>query len=53
MLMRSMPEKKAFWKRFTEIGRYYFRKEDERRFCFILTLIMLALGILVKIGIWY
>ena len=33
-------------------GRLWFSKEAERRFYFILTMIMLAIGILYKTGIW-
>jgi hypothetical protein len=32
-------------------GRFYFTKEAERSFYFILTLIMLAAGVLYKTGI--
>lgn len=32
-------------------GRFYFTKEAERSFYFILTLIMLVVGILYKTGI--
>lgn len=32
-------------------GRFYFTKESERTFYFILTIIMLAAGVLYKTGI--
>ena len=32
-------------------GRLWFTREDERRFYFVLTLIMLIVGILYKIGV--
>jgi hypothetical protein len=34
-----------------ENGRFYFTKETERSFYFVLTLIMLVAGILYKTGI--
>ena len=39
-------------KRIRHGGRLWFSKEAERRFYFILTMIMLAIGILYKTGIW-
>ena len=40
-------------KLFRRVGtKIYFRKDTERRFFFVLTLIMLVLGILSKIGIF-
>lgn len=35
-----------------QAGRIYFSRESERRFYFILTLIMLIWGILYKIGVF-
>lgn len=34
-----------------ENGRFYFTKETERSFYFVLTLVMLAAGILYKTGL--
>ena len=33
-------------------GRIYFTRETERRVMFVMTLIMLAAGILYKLGVW-
>lgn len=33
-------------------GRIYFSKETERKFFFVLTLIMLLLGACFKLGVW-
>ncbi len=33
-------------------GRVYFTKETERKFFFIMTIIMLFLGIMVQIGLF-
>jgi hypothetical protein len=33
-------------------GKIYFSREGERRFFFVLTLVMLGLGISVKLGLW-
>lgn len=35
----------------TQDGRLWFTREAERRFYFILTIIMLAVGILYKLGV--
>jgi len=35
-----------------EDGRLYFSKDTERRFFFILTIIMLVLGACFKLGVW-
>jgi hypothetical protein len=35
-----------------KFGRFHFGREAERRFFFFLTLAMLAMGFLVKAGIW-
>ena len=45
---RRLDKKKAF---FHSKGITYFDKKKEREFFFILTLIMLCLGLLVKFGI--
>jgi len=37
-------------KRFYRNGRLYFSKKTERNFFFVMTLLMLALGILAKMG---
>ncbi|BBO66673.1 hypothetical protein DSCA_06030 [Desulfosarcina alkanivorans] len=39
-------------KRILRGSRLWFSKEAERRFYFILTMIMLVIGILYKTGIW-
>jgi hypothetical protein len=39
-------------KRIRQGSRLWFSKAAERRFYFILTMIMLAIGILYKTGIW-
>ena len=35
-----------------ENGKIYFSKENERRFYFLLTLIMLLAGVLYKVGLF-
>ncbi len=35
---------------FYQNGKFYFTQKTERRFFFIMTLIMLLLGLLVKLG---
>ncbi len=35
-----------------EDGRLYFTRATERRIFFVLTLLMLAAGILMKLGVW-
>jgi hypothetical protein len=44
---RSHPSKMIIY----ENGRFYFTKMAERKFYFVLTLIMLVAGILYKMGI--
>ncbi len=43
------PQKKTLWH---NNGKTYFSKENERKLFFVLTLIMLFLGVLVKLGLF-
>jgi hypothetical protein len=44
----ELPNKKKWW---TENGRIYFSRVLERKFFFSLTVIMLLLGALFKLGV--
>ncbi len=49
---RTTPEPSSIKERFKTFGRVRFNKNTERTVFFVLTLIMLAAGLLVKIEIW-
>lgn len=51
MIEEKEPGKNREQKFIRQDGRLWFSKETERQVCFILTLIMLLMGILYKAGI--